>query len=86
MSDWTPVPEKQSDITPEEVENGPYPEPDMSVLVTAWDTIEEERLVLMSSLLPQVWNDKYKWLQSDGPAVVIAWKEMPNEYEGERYD
>lgn len=81
MSDWTPVPDKQKDITPEEVENGDYPEPDTNVLVTAWDTINEERVVLMSSLLPQVWNDNYKWLQSGGPAAVIAWKEMPEPYE-----
>ena len=83
MSDWTPVSDKQKDITPEEVENGDYPEPDTNVLVTAWDTINEERVVLMSSLLSQVWNDNYKWIQSDGPTVVIAWKPLPEPYKDE---
>lgn len=80
-SDWTQVPDKQKDITPEEVENGPYPEPDTNVLVTVKsDFSDDGREVLMSSLLPQVWNDNYEWLQADGPAVVVAWKELPEPY------
>jgi len=83
---WTTVPDKQKDITPEEVKNGPYPEPDENVLVTveinsAIKAEDGERKVLQSSLLPQVWNDNYEWLQSDGSATVIAWKELPDPYE-----
>jgi len=83
---WTTVPDKQKDITPEEVENGPYPKPDENVLVTvevssAIKSKDGGREVLMSSLSPQVWNNNYQWLQADGPATVIAWKNLPQPYE-----
>lgn len=83
---WTEVPDKQKDITPEEVESGPYPEPEKSVLVTvevssAVRAKDGEREVLMSSLNPQVWSVNYEWLQANGPAKVIAWKNLPNPYE-----
>lgn len=83
---WTKVPDKQKDITPEEVESGPYPKPEESVLVTveissAIKSEDGKREVLMSSLNPQVWSENYQWLQADGPAKVIAWKNLPNPYE-----
>lgn len=79
--DWTTVPDKQKDITREEIEQGPYPKPDENVLVTVEsDFSPGGREVLMSSLIGQVWNDNYKWIQADGPAQVIAWKPTPQPY------
>lgn len=83
---WTPVPDKQKNITPDEVESGPYPKPEKSVLVTveissAIEAKDGKREVIMSSLNPQVWNDNYQWLQADGPAKVIAWTNPPKPYE-----
>ena len=82
--DWTPVP-KQKDITPEELESGPYPTPEKNVLVTveissAIESKDGKREVLVSSLNPDVFTNTYSWLQSDGPAKVIAWKPMPEPY------
>lgn len=79
---WTTVPDKQKGITPEEARNGPYPEPDTNVLVTVEsDFIDGGRKVIVSSLVPQVWDDNYEWIQADGPATVIAWKTLPEPYE-----
>jgi hypothetical protein len=83
---WIEVPDKQKNITPEEVESSPYPKPEKSVLVTveissAVRSKDGKRKVLVSSLNPQVWNENYQWLQASGPAKVIAWKNLPDPYE-----
>jgi hypothetical protein len=83
---WTEVPDKQKNITPEDLESSPYPKPEKSVLVTvemssAVRSKDGKRKVLVSSLNPQVWNENYQWLQANGPAKVIAWKNLPDPYE-----